>query len=83
MTYKEFCAWCNERTCDGFWGFDTVVTCINIIKEIEVYPFWRKEKAWRKINEERKIVENYIEPTNKKIQEFLKLQEERLRANNG
>ncbi|MBQ8393820.1 MAG: hypothetical protein IJX51_08680 [Clostridia bacterium] len=71
MKYKQFLEWCNERACDGFWGFNTITICIEVIKTVNKHPFWEREKAWQKINEELKIVENIVEPTNKKIEEYI------------
>lgn len=72
MTYKEFKEWCNERACDGLWGFNTVITVINVLEEVKLSPFWKREKVWQKINKEHKIVEKIVEPTNRKIEEYLR-----------
>lgn len=61
MTYKEFLEYCNDRACDGRWGFDEAVTCLSVIDEINAIKvktlgFTRKKKteqaqeeAWRKM----------------------------------
>ena len=72
MTYKEFVAWCNERACDGVWGFNTVTNCINAMNEVKLSPPWAREAAWRRVNREHRIVEDFVKPTNKKIEEYLK-----------
>lgn len=72
MTFKEFKAWCNERSCDGLWGFTTVINCIAVLDEVHKAPSWRREKVWQQINKEHRIVEKFVEPTNKKIAEYLR-----------
>lgn len=72
MTFREFTAWCNERACDGRWGFNTVINCINAMNDVKLSPPWAREAAWRRINKERNIVECFVKPTNKKIEEYLK-----------
>lgn len=39
MKYKEFVRWCNERACDGCWGLNTAMICINIINNMTSIPF--------------------------------------------
>ena len=72
MTFKEFVAWCNERACDGCWGFNTVIACINAMNEVKLSPPWAREAAWQRVNREHRIVRDYVIPTNKKIEEYLK-----------
>lgn len=49
MTYKDFKEHCNERACDGAWGFDEAITCLDIITEIEKVKvkglFFRKRRT--------------------------------------
>jgi len=45
MKYKEFSSWCNERACDGFWGLETAIVCIDIINRIQSKPFWKRENS--------------------------------------
>lgn len=71
MTFKEFSKWCNERACDGCWGMYTAMVCINACSEVLTLPFWKREKAWQKINAESEIVELFVKPTNAKIEEVL------------
>ena len=40
MTFKEFNKWCNERACDGCWGFVTAASCIAIVDELNKVPFF-------------------------------------------
>ena len=72
MSYKEFRSWCNQRCCDGYWGFNTIVTCAEIHHIVLNAPFWKREKIWRELNDKLKIVENIVEPINKKIGENFK-----------
>ena len=68
MTFKQFKEWCNERACDGCWGFLEAVQCIEVMKDIMSYPFWKREKMW-KYHHMRSTVEKIVEPTNQKIRE--------------
>ena len=68
MNYKQFRQWCNERACDGCWGYDTAVYCIRILDDLQKIPFWRRKKAWKKI--ETRVLYAVVEPINKKIQEM-------------
>ena len=47
MTFKQFLNWCNERVCDGCWGYKEAVVCIDIISEVKRIPFWKREKVWK------------------------------------
>lgn len=47
MKYKEFKKWCNERVCDGCWNLKQATFCIDIIKYIDAYWFWQREKVWK------------------------------------
>lgn len=55
MTYIQFVAWCNERARDGQWSIGTATVCIGIMDMIRSIPFWKREKAWQKINAEWQI----------------------------
>lgn len=66
MKYKEFVKWCNQRACDGCWSMKTAMTCLKIIETIDNFPFWKREKIWRK-NYEKFVVNTIIDPINKKI----------------
>jgi len=68
MTYSEFNDWCNERACDGFWGKNEAVICIEIIRQVHKQPFWKRKNAW---NEYRNIAEKIVNATNEKINEIL------------
>lgn len=71
MKFKEFVNWCNERTCDGCWGILEAMTCINLIEEIRKAPFWKREKFWKE-NYEQQVLEEIINPIEKKLKEMEK-----------
>lgn len=77
MTYRQFKKWCNERACDGMWSSATVAVCIKTCHTVDRVPFWKREREWQRLNGEQGIVENFVEPTNKKIDKLLKREEER------
>ena len=47
MKFKEFVIWCNERACDGCWGLNEAIICINIVQDIRSKPFWKRNKEWK------------------------------------
>ena len=57
MKFKEFSEWCNYRACDGAWGMDTAIICMNIGTEIASLPKHKQEKAFQKAIEGSNIVE--------------------------
>ena len=65
MTYKEFQAWCNERACDGCWGMQEAMLCIEVMKVINKLPFWKRKKVWNEIKDD--MEQNVIVPINEKI----------------
>ena len=67
MTWKEFQKWCNERACDGCWGYREARTCIRVMEYIRKLPFWRRKKTWKKV--EQLMLNKIIIPTNQKIEE--------------
>lgn len=69
MKFKEFVAWCNERARDGCWGMREAMTCIDIMEEIRMKPFWKREKFWRE-NYMEQVVCKIINPINQKIEEI-------------
>lgn len=71
MKHKEFLAWCNERACDGRWGYDCARLCCAVAEDITKAPFWQRERIWRTLNKILDIEGLYVEPTNVKIKEFL------------
>ncbi len=67
MKYKKFLAWCNARSCDGCWGFTTALMCLLTIEKVKKFPFWKREKVWQKVNLKDRIVEDFVNPTNRMI----------------
>jgi hypothetical protein len=76
MTFKEFKLWCNERSYDACWGFTTAITCAYALQEVHQAPFWKREKVWQEVNQKYRIVEYFVNPTNKKIEEYLRSAED-------
>jgi hypothetical protein len=72
MTFKEFKAWCNERACDGCWSYFTAIFCMDIVKEVNRKPFWRREKFWQVFNFEYEIEGTIVKPINEKIEALMK-----------
>ena len=68
MTFKQFEQWCNERSCDGCWGYEEASLCIEVIATLRKIPFWRRGKVWKKIKT--RMEYEVINPTNRKIQEI-------------
>ena len=68
MTFKQFVQWCNERACDGCWGMLEAMQCIEVMRDVRQYPFWKREKMW-KHHHMRAFVEEIVEKTNQKIRE--------------
>ncbi len=69
MKFKEFINWCNERACDGCGGMLEAIACINLINEIMKIQFWKREKIWKE-NYERQVLEEIINPIEKKLEEM-------------
>ena len=69
MKFKEFVNWCNERACDGCWGMQTAMACIDLIGEVKKVPFWKIEK-FLKENYEQQVLEEIINPIEKKLEEI-------------
>lgn len=72
MTFKEFKAWCNERACDGCWSYFTAIFCMDIVKEVNRKPFWRREKFWQAINGLMDIENMVVNHIDTKIEELEK-----------
>lgn len=69
MKFKEFVAWCNERACDGCWGMNTAVSCIEVMNEVRKQPFWKREKVWQEKYADF-YTKNIVEVINNKIKEM-------------
>ena len=68
MTFKEFKRWCNDRACDGCWGYEEANLCIELIDNMYRIPWWRKRKTWKKI--ELRVLHAVVNPTNQKRKEI-------------
>lgn len=68
MTFKQFVEWCNQRACDGCWGFIEAMQCIEVMRDVRAYPFWKREKAWKYHHMHNTVVE-IVSQTNRKIAE--------------
>ena len=69
MTFKQFVAWCNDRSADGRWGLREAILCLEVIGHVRSYPFWKRKKVWNDFRDP--VVNGIVEPTNRKIQEVL------------
>jgi hypothetical protein len=69
MTYKEFSDWCNQRACDGCWGMNEATICINIIRQVQSQPVWKRERTWQELNSKYSIENKIIDPIDNKITE--------------
>lgn len=69
MKFKEFVNWCNERAFYGCWGMLEAIACINLINEIMKIQFWKREKFWKE-NYEQQVLEEIINPIEKKLEEM-------------
>ena len=67
MKFKEFTNWCNERACGGCWGMLKAIACINLINEVMKIQFWKREKFWKE-NYEQQVLEEIINPIEKKLE---------------
>lgn len=69
MKYKEFKNWCNARAFDGCWGMKEAVICIEIMKDINNRPFWKRKrkKKWQELENE--VVAKIVKPINKLLEE--------------
>ena len=69
MKYKQFRSWCNERAADGCWAMRDAIVCARVIEIVNKKPVWIRERTWRKLDNIYGIVQNIVEPTNRKIRE--------------
>ena len=68
MTFRQFQKWCNDRACDGCWGYQEALLCIDVMSQIRRLPFWKRERVWKQI--EGRMMLEVIGPTNQKIKEI-------------
>ena len=66
MKYKEFVKWCNQRACDGLWGMNTALCCIEVVNHIKKIPFWKRERVWKQTFEST-ILNELVCPTNELV----------------
>ena len=69
MTFRQFKQWCNDRVCDGYWGYNDAVYCIELIQNIRKIPWWKRNKTWKKI--EPQVLYAVVTPINQKIKEVM------------
>lgn len=68
MTFKQFKLWCNDRACDGLWGYNDAIYCIDLIQTMMKIPWWKRERVWKKI--ELQVLATVVTPINQKRQEM-------------
>lgn len=66
MTYKEFQNWCNDRACDGRWGIQDAMLCIQTLDVINTTPFWKRKKVWKEFEP---IIDKFMEIWKQKVKE--------------
>lgn len=69
MTFKQFKKWCSDRACDGCWGYNDALYCIELIQNMMKIPWWKRNKVWKKI--ETQVLYAVVTPINQKIQEVM------------
>ena len=52
MSFKEFCDYCGERTCDGQWPLEFALVCITTIDEINKIKYKKFGFVMRKKTDE-------------------------------
>ena len=68
MTFKQFKRWCNDRACDGCWGYNDAIYCIDLIQTMMKIPWWKRERVWKKIGLQ--VLATVVTPINQKRQEM-------------
>ena len=68
MTFKQFVKWCNDRACDGCWGYIDAMQCIEVMRDVRTYPFWKREDYWKHHYMHSTVIE-IVTQINKKIAE--------------
>lgn len=64
MTYREFQNWCNDRACDGRWGIQDAMMCIQVLEIINTTPFWKRNKVWKEFEP---LIDKFMENLEQKI----------------
>ncbi len=67
MTFKKFVKWCNDRSCDGRWGVVEAMICRKVYREVNSFPFWKRNKVWKNRYCDN-IYKHIVEPTNATIE---------------
>lgn len=68
MEYKEFIDWCNQRACDGCWGLQEAVICLDIIEKVQKTAFFKRKNKWKELEP---VANEIVTKTNEKIKEVL------------
>lgn len=68
MKYKEFNEWCNQRACDGCWGLQEAIICIDIIKKMQSVSFFKRKSKWIELEP---VANEIVTKTNKIIKEVM------------
>lgn len=71
MRYKQFVDWCNCRAADGCWGINEAIICIDVMKTVDTFPFFIRDKVWHTYHEDY-ILQNIVTPIDEKISKLLK-----------
>ena len=68
MEYKEFTDWCNQRACDGCWGLQEAVICLDIIEKVQKTSIFKRKNKWKEVEP---VANEIVTKTNEKIKEVL------------
>jgi len=71
MKYKEFKKWCNERAADSMWNILTAMKCIEVMRVVDKFWFWKRDKIWREYYEAFMLA-TFVKPTNDLIEQYKK-----------
>ena len=64
MKYKEFIDWCNQRACDGCWGLQEAVMCLDIIDKVQKTSIFKRKNKWKEVEP---VATEIVTKTNEKI----------------
>jgi len=71
MKYKEFKKWCNKRAADGMWDIRTAMKCIEVMRVVDKFWFWKRDKIWREYYEAF-VLSTFVKPSNEFIEQYKK-----------
>ena len=71
MKFREFVSWCNQRATDGCWGMLEAMVCVDIIETVRKERFRKREKFWKE-NYADDVLEQIVNPIEKKIEEMVR-----------